>query len=319
MSNSILPNPTGALNRRAFLTTAAVGGVTAVLGQNPRTGLAAEPVKRTGKPRMKLSLAAYSFESSLDLKKPTMTLDDFIQFCAELDLDGTELTSYYFPTGSGHDYLMHIKELTVRLGLGISATAVGNDFCHPPGEERDKQLALAKQWIDNAVVMGTPVVRLFGGYIKRGDSADVAIERTAAGVNECLDYAAPKGIRLALENHSGITETPEQMAKIMSLVKPSPWFGTNFNTQGFRGADPYSQLATIAPYAINVHMQPFIFRGNAREETDMQRAVNILAEAGYRGYVAFHYAQPRGQSQQDHKVALRDYIERLRKMIRAVG
>ena len=50
----------------------------------------------SGKPELKLSLAGYSFRQALDLKKPSMTLFDFIDFASELPLDAVELTSYYW-------------------------------------------------------------------------------------------------------------------------------------------------------------------------------------------------------------------------------
>src|SRR5262245_31575772 len=40
-------------------------------------------------PRMKLSCAAYSYRQYLD-KEKAMTLDDFIEKCARMGLDGTE-------------------------------------------------------------------------------------------------------------------------------------------------------------------------------------------------------------------------------------
>ena len=67
-----------------------------------------------------------------------------------MGLEGTELTRYYFPAEPTLEYLRHIKQLCFRLGLDISGTAVGNDFCHPAGEKRDKQIRHVKQWIDYA-------------------------------------------------------------------------------------------------------------------------------------------------------------------------
>src|SRR5262245_58109226 len=115
----------------------------------------ANPPQRNGKPHFKLSLAAYSFHRHLprgwpkpEPSKPTMSLEDFIEFCAEMNLDGTELTSYYFPASVTPEYLIHLKELTFRLGLDVSGTAIGNNFCVAPGAERDFELSMTKAWID---------------------------------------------------------------------------------------------------------------------------------------------------------------------------
>ena len=57
---------------------------------------AIEPLNRKGKPRLRLSLAAYSFRDQFKDPK-LMTLPRFIDMCADEGLEGTELTSYYFP------------------------------------------------------------------------------------------------------------------------------------------------------------------------------------------------------------------------------
>src|SRR5258708_2394766 len=79
---------------------------------------AIEPIARTGKPNLKLSLAAYSYNRHLNLrqKKPTMTLEEFIDVGGKLELPAVELTAYYFPKTS-KEYLAAVKERCTRLGL----------------------------------------------------------------------------------------------------------------------------------------------------------------------------------------------------------
>ncbi|MCX7421633.1 MAG: sugar phosphate isomerase/epimerase, partial [Planctomycetia bacterium] len=112
-------------SRRAFFGQCgvAVAGATMVAADNNKS-FAAEPPKRNGKSHMKLSLAAYSFNKFLvnrgtaeQIAAAKMKLEDFIQFCADQNLDGTELTSYYFPKEVTPALLRAIKEQTFRLGL----------------------------------------------------------------------------------------------------------------------------------------------------------------------------------------------------------
>lgn len=309
----------GPVTRRGFLAAAATGAALAAGGPG-LLAHAAPPVKRNGKPHMKLSLAAYSFrdflpraprEGSPDAAKTApMTLDDFVRLCADLDLDGTELTSYYFPSGFDDAYLLHLKQLTFRLGLDISGTAIANDFCLPPGPERDKTLAHTRKWIDHAALMDAPVIRIFAGTVPKGGSEQEAIERCAAGINESLDYAATKGVSLALENHGGITATPDQMLKIIERVQDSPWFGVNFDGGNFNTDDPYRDLARIAPYAINAQIKTDVKVSGKQQDADLERVVKILADAGYRGYVVLEY-----EGKEDPKVAVPRHIETLRKFI----
>jgi sugar phosphate isomerase/epimerase len=303
------------VGRREFLRCGAVGAVVALGGGfAARTLSAAGPVLRNGRPHMKLSLAAYSFRQYLAGKETSMTLDDFVRLCADLQLDGTELTSYYFPKDFGDDYLIHLKQLTFRLGLGISGTAIAQDFCQPPGEGREKDLAHTRKWIDYSATMGAPVIRIFAGKVPKEESEDVAIERCAAGINESLDYAARKGVCLALENHGGITDTPDHMLRIIEKVKESPWFGVNLDGGNFRTADPYSDLARIAPYAINAQVKTDIHPGGKTEATDLERVVRILADAHYRGYVVLEY-----EGKEDPKTAVPKFTAELRKIISKIG
>ena len=78
------------ISRRHFLATAGVALLPAVAS-------AIDPIKRpSAKPDLKLSVAAYGFRDVLDLKKPKITLFDFIDMAAEWPVEAVELTSYYF-------------------------------------------------------------------------------------------------------------------------------------------------------------------------------------------------------------------------------
>lgn len=301
-------------SRRGFLATAAAAG--AALGAAPL--VAAEPPRRNGRPHMKLSLAGYSFNRLLpkrytpeQLKSAKMTMDDFIKFCADQDLDGCEPTAYYFPRTVTREYLMHLKQLTFRMGLDISGTAIGNDFCLPEGPARKQQLADAREWIDHAALLGAPVIRIFAGRVPTGETEETAIERCVAGINESLDHAATRGVFLALENHGGITATPAQMLKIIKSVKPSPWFGVNFDGGNFRTDDPYRDLEQIAPYAVNAQIKVSIHRGEKKEPADLARVVRILKEADYRGYLVLEYEE------QDPHGEIPGYLRKLRELIHA--
>lgn len=301
--------------RRDFLKrTIAGAGLAAGFAPLAR---AAEPVVRTGGAYMKLSLAAYSFNRAFarrgtpeEIAAAEMSLEKFIDYCAGLGIEGTEPTSYYFPKEVTTEYLLSIKERAFRLGLDISGTAIGNDFCLPEGPERDAQIAMTKEWIDHSAVMGAPVIRIFAGKVPEGDSEDAALERCVAAIDETVAYAATKGVVLGLENHGGITATSETMLRIVEAVKPSPWFGVNFDSGNFQTADPYGDLERIAPYAVNAQIKVSIKPNGQKERADFARVVAILKDAGYRGYLALEYEEP--EPPRDHVPAL---LEELRALI----
>ena len=303
------------LSRRDALRWAVAGGFGLAAGVAPL--LAASPPQRNGKSHMKLSLAAYSFNRSLpkswtpdQLKEASFTLEQFIDYCAEQDLDGCELTAYYFPKEITADYLLSLKERTFRLGLDISGTAIGNNFCLPEGEAREIQLKMCRDWIDHSAALGAPAIRIFAGTIPKGDSEEAARERCIDGINQSLDYAAQKGVCLALENHGGITATPDQLLKIIEGVKTSPWFGVNFDGGNFSTSDPYGDLARIAPFAINAQVKVEISPGGKKEPADLPRVVKILKDAGYRGYLVLEY-----EAKEDPMAAIPGYLKQLKDLI----
>ena len=291
-----MTTPRRELGRRTFMTSAL--GVAAAGVLTGRVAESAVPVVRNGSSHMKLSLAAYSFSRYLptrgtpeQIAAAKMTLEQFIDYCAELNLDGTELTAYYFPKEVTTEYLLGIKEKTFRLGLDISGTAIGNDFCLPEGPKRDEHLKMCRDWIDYASVMGAPVIRIFAGNVPKGEALESARERCVDGINQSLAYAATKGVFLALENHGGITATSEQMLKIIEQVKPSPWFGVNLDGGNFRTDDPYADMEKIAPYAVNAQLKASVAPNGKSEPADLSRVVQILKKAGYRGYIVLEYEE----------------------------
>ena len=297
-------------NRRRFLTScAAVSAGVAFGNAGSLTRLqAVEPIARNGATKFKFSLAAYSYRGLLSGDSPKLTLADFIDDCAKLGLEGTELTSYYFPKPPPHSYLRDLKQRCFKLGLDVSGTAIGNDFGHPPGEERQKQIEMTKQWIDNAEILGAPVIRIFAGHQKKDTTPAQSHSLMVSAIEECCDYAAQHGVHLALENHGGPTSTPEGMMAFIRDVK-SPWFGVNLDTGNFHTEDIYGDLARVAPYALNVQIKVAVSGPDKKKEpADFKRLAEILGEAHYRGYIVLEYEEsgdPRSESAR--------YMDQLRK------
>ncbi|MCH2203077.1 MAG: sugar phosphate isomerase/epimerase [Fuerstiella sp.] len=280
--------------RRQFLTTCTGGA--AVLATHANFG--ANPPQRIPGSQIKLSLSAYSFNRLMirrgtpeQLEVARMTLESFIDFSASQGLGAVELTGYYFPQNVTEAYLISLKERTHRLGLSISGTAIGNDFCLPDGAAREAQLSACREWIDYAAIMGAPMIRIFAGKVPVGDSEEAAIDRCAVGINESLRYASSRGVFLALENHGGITATSQQMLRIIERVEDSAWFGVNLDSGNFHTEDPWVDLEAIAPYAVNAQIKVMISSNGRKVPADIERVVGILRKANYRGYVALEYEE----------------------------
>ncbi len=294
--------------KRAAFASAGLAGVAAGMHSSAS---AAEPIARNGKPKFKFSLAAYSYRGLLSGEKPQLTMEDFIADCAKMGLEGTELTSYYFPETPSGEYLRRLKHACFRLGLDISGTAIRNDFCHPAGEQRDKEIAHVKRWIDYAETMGAPVIRIFSGKARGDQMPEKAHQLAVDGMKECCDYAGRHGVFLALENHGGLTADISDLLRLIKDVK-SHWFGVNLDTGNFHACataeEAYADMAKMAPYALNVQVKTSVtLKGRKKVESDFSRLAKILGDAGYRGYIVLEY-----EERDDPREACPRFVEKLR-------
>ena len=294
------------VSRRDFLNTAAIATAASAL---PSAAVAMDPIKRTGTPHMKLSLAAYSFRESLAGKQKSMSLDDFVELASTYDLDAVEPTSYYFPDPATPEYCRALRRHAFLQGLGISGTAVRNTFTHPPGPTLQKEIDHVKKWIDLAAELNAPSIRIFAGDLQKGTSEADAQRWCIDAIQNACEHAASRGVFLALENHGGIVTTPAQMLPIVRAVK-SNWFGVNLDTGNFRGADPYAELAQLAPYAVVVQVKTEISVNGQRQPADFARLIKVLRDVNYRGYVTLEY-----EASEDPRSAVPKHLQRLRKLI----
>jgi sugar phosphate isomerase/epimerase len=260
------------------------------LAAAPRLASAIPPVTRTGKPRLKLGLAAYSLRDHLTGKlQPSMTLHDFIERAAAWDVDAVELTSYYFPEDVTPAYVAGLKRHCHLLGLEVSTTPVRNTFTVPAGPARDKDVAHVKRWLGIASDLGSPALRIFAGDASSGMPEKDARRHCVESIDACADEAARQGVFLALENHGGVVATPEGLLEIVQAVR-SDWFGVNLDTGNFHGKDPYADLERVAPYAVTAQVKAEIEpAGGAKQPADLARLTSMLKKSGYRGVVSLEY------------------------------
>ncbi len=287
------------LSRRAFLAAAVVAPV----------AVAIDPIKRPDKPTLQLGLAAYSFRQKLDLKKPTMTLFEFIDLAADLPLDAVELTSYYWAEQTA-EYAKKLAAHAAKKKRAVSGVPIGNKFTLKDDAKRADEVKKALAWIQLAGDVGAKTVRIFAGDLEKDEKLEDAQKRVVASIEACLPAAEKAGVILALENHGGITATPEQL---LALVKPikSAWLGVNIDTGNFKTDDPYSDVAKIAPYGVVCQVKTEVNPGGKKkEDADLGKMVKILKDAKFDGCVVLEY-----EAAEDATVAVPKHVKELRKLI----
>jgi len=233
---------------------------------------------------MRVGCCAYSYRQQLT--SGAMSLEGFVKTCYELELDGVELTAYYFPSLE-NDYLRRLKRAVFSYGLDISGVAVGNNFCLPDEAERTKQIALVLKWVDVASLLGAPCLRVFAGRAPESHSEQEAFNWTVEALKECVAQAEEKGIILALENHGGITATPDRVLRIVDAVG-SDWLRVTLDAGNYR-EDPYGGVAATAPLAVNVHAKMYEVSLEGERRLDYRRILAALKAVGYKSYLSIEY------------------------------
>ena len=190
---------------------------------------------------MKLGCSSWSYHAAF--RAGRIDLREWLRVCAEeLEVDGVELVDLHFPT-TDPVYLRDLKKLCADLQLTISGVAVSNDF--GADDRRARETDKVKQWCDIAAYLGAPVVRVFAGWmpLKRSEPPPGWIVGTyrkvfgqpppnarriwsdaTSALRQCADYAAERGVVLALQNNrsDGLVGTPQQLAQCVHDVG-SPW------------------------------------------------------------------------------------------------
>ena len=279
-------------SRRRFLSSFSAVSCASVLGGSPfvlSKAKGIEPIARIAPGRMQLSLAAYSLRDLLQGNKDGWDLFKFVDYCHKLGVQGAELTSYYFPPDVTDANNAELKEHCRRRGDSVSGGAIRNDYCQKDQDKLNRDIEQTKLWIDRYALLGAGAIRVFAGNQPKDDSWPATRDRCIATLEQVCRYAHSKGIYLALENHGGVTAKADGLLEIVRGVQ-APSFGVNFDSGNFRSTkDPYGELASIAPYAVNAQIKVEIFPEGKREKADLGRILGILQASHYSGWVALEY------------------------------
>jgi sugar phosphate isomerase/epimerase len=257
----------------------------------------------------------------------------WLRLCAkELELDGVELLDLHFPS-TERDYLRTVKQACTGLGLTISCASVSNDFGARRADDRQREVAKVKDWIEIAAYLGAPVLRVFAGWVpiqayarKEGVLAKV---REAIGgradpkrelwpstidhLRACAELAEERGVVLGIENHNGrgIVGTADEVERCLRDVG-SPWLRLNLDTGDYGDLD---SIRRTLPDAVHVHGKLYdLDEQGADRKQDWPAIAQILREGTYRGFVSIEY-----EGREDAMAAVPRGVQYLRGLLREMA
>lgn len=289
------------LSRRRFLATSAWLPFAAAGGFTTATASAAyAPIPRHSGSHLRTSLNVYSFLELLNAnaKDKTKGIDLFgaCDFCAKVGFDAVDLTGYFFPgypKAPDDSYLVRLKRHAFNLGLGISGTGVRNDFTAANPATRAEGVQRIMTWIEVAAKIGAPTVRAFAdsqppfkNWQQAANNAprDTVEAYLADALRECAEHGKKFGVIVAVQNHGDFINTGAEHLSLLRRVDHE-WCAALVDTGKYLTADPYADIAMVAPYAVNWQVKETTRSEADSPATDMKRLVTIIRRSGYRGYV----------------------------------
>ena len=322
------------VSRRRLLAAAAWLPVTAVGAVALATASAAyAPIRRTGGSHLRPSLNAFSFLELLNAraKDAAQGVDLFqvCDFCAEQGFDAVDLTGYFFPgypKAPDDRYLVRLKRHAFDLGLAISGTGVRNDFTAADARVRAEGVQRIKTWIEVAAKLGAPTVRAFADSqppFKDWKAASAGAPREtvegylADSLRECAEHGEKFGVVVAVQNHGDFIRSGAEHLSLLNRVGHE-WCAALVDTGKYFTADPYADIALVAPYAVNWQIKETLGSSLDSPRVDMQRLVAIIRASRYRGYLPIE-TLAMGRKDYDPRVEVPKMLADLRAAIQATA
>lgn len=273
----------------------------------PAAGLARAAA---GKQTLKTSLNAYSFNKMLNDnikgRGEGITLIQVLEFAAKNNFEGFDATGYFFPGYPERPtdaYIDGLRKRAADLGVGISGTGVRNNFTTADKSVREEGVAHIKEYVEVAARLGAPVIRVFADTQMRaqnwqgvsgGKSRQEVQDYIAAALRQCAEHGAKYKVKIGVQNHGDFLQTGQQLMALVKAVD-SPWCGPIVDTGYFKSADPYADIALVAPHAVNWQVKQSPLGEDSEVPTDLVKLLKIVRGSGYTGYLPIETLSPKGK------------------------
>lgn len=250
---------------------------------------------------LRLGTSTYSY---WHFTKDVTPIETVLEEAHKLGLYGVEILHRQMAS-EDNAYIQKLKRQAFQLGLSLYNLSIHQDFVWAEADERQRHIDHTLHCIDLAHEMGIPSIRVnSGGWRKEGSfddliaakgwvepwegfSEDDGFKWVIDAIAACLPYAEKRGVMLLLENHWGLTTTPEGMLRIIQTLD-SPWLKAILDMGNFYFADDmYAAMEKIAPYVVLAHAKTYPGGGSWYTlDLDYARIFKLLRQAGFNGYTS---------------------------------
>lgn len=158
----------------------------------------------------------------------------------------------------------------------------GLDMASPDEAKRRQALDVYKQTIDAAERLGCRWVR------PASTSQRQEIPRLAATFHELIDYAAPKGISLLIENNGWLSNDPDAIPAVIAAVGKG--IAAQPDTGNWTARARYEGLQKAFPHAVTCDFKALALGPNGEHaDYDLRRCFDIAWQTGFRGPWCFEH------------------------------
>ncbi len=250
----------------------------------------------------KISLAEWSLNKQLfsgeltNLEFPAKAKNDY-------GIDGVEYVNQFFADkATDHAYLRELKQRCDD--LGVTSVLIMIDLEGFLGDtraaERTKAIDNHKKWVEAAQILGCHAIRV--NAYGEGSREEVAKAATD-GLVQLSQFAKDYNVNVIVENHGSYSSDGKWLSQVIANTKMDncgtlPDFGNFCIVQDDEGCkewyDRYIGTQEMMPYAKGVSAKAMDFDASGNcIETDYDRMLRIVKDAGYRGYIGIEYEGPR--------------------------
>ena len=270
-----------------------------------------------------MRLSCLSLSYGKQFREGKMDLPKFITTARSLGLDGVDLHMQHMKSFD-RIYLKQLRRMCLDNGMSVPSFPVSTEFGMYP-ERIEAEIEKCRVGMETGLFLGAPLVRVFVGSTPKGGDAEEAFKRGADALRRCAEIGADMGMVVALQNHSGLTSTGDDMLRFHKAVS-HPNFALVLDTGHFTGrdgprgpkiaghtyADYYRSLEQVAPLAPFVRVKVYEADQEGREKyIDYNRVFNILRGVHYNGFCSMVY-----EGTEDELTAIPRAVKFLRKMVR---
>ena len=184
------------------------------------------------------------------------------------------------------DTLNELRGARLRAGTQLVCWAVDTDLTISDADTRRAQLAHIATAIEAARFLGAPLLRITTGG-KEGDSP--AVGQTVDTLRSVLPAAMAGGVKLAIENHFGLSADPHALVEMVTALN-SPHVGVCLDLGNFREGEADEGIRLLAPHAVHVHAKSYSFDADGEESRiNYGAALGTLRAAGYDGVLSIEF------------------------------